>query len=344
MLPGRWHVTRSAGSVFAFAVVFLALIMCGFLVGHTDRAGRTRRGEDERIVEDGTSPQKQPLSQLPLQSASKRSSLAVPVDFKNLSGKEFVEALPALEALAHRGDMDATRLLIRGLGSCGSYRAASDEDIRDREESKYQRELDMLKLWRAKENGRPVDPGFNEESIAREHDAALKSAFDERDLCTSLTPQQMDSRFDWIRIALERHDRQMILDAALAGVGIGTGGIERVRNAEKLEEIARLERSELDALIATGDVTALERAAYAFGGGWNSILQYDATLAYTYAYAWTLTQTPVDTWQQHAMPELMQNLSAGKGQRAPLTPAQIDAARAQGLALFQRCCSNGVRH
>ena len=49
-------------------------------------------------------------------------------------------------------------------------------------------------------------------------------------------------------------------------------------------EIAEIERNELNNLIATGDLAALQRAAYAYGSDWG-LLQRDSELAYTYAYA-----------------------------------------------------------
>jgi hypothetical protein len=268
----------------------------------------------------------------------------VPADLKNLSGKEFVDSFPALEALAKRGDMDAIHLLVSRLGPCVDYHAPSDEEIRAREETSYRRELDVLKIVRARQNDHATDPSFSVESVRRAHEAALKAAFDERDVCTSLTPRQIEGRFDWIRIALERHDRQTILDVALPGGAIGSRGIERVRNAEQLNVIAQIERSELEALIATGDATALDRAAIAFGRGSSSLMQRDAALAYAYAYAWTLTGSTQNAWQIDAMKALMEDLASGQGLFPPLTPSEIDQARARGSSIFQNCCAAGVRN
>jgi hypothetical protein len=323
--------------VFGFVLVLVSLMALGFFVGHKSGVASARNGVTEPIVEGANGLQKQTTSLL--QGVSRKKSTDIPVDLKNLNGKEFVDAIPTLEALARHGDLDAAHVLIQRLGSCGDYHVASDEEIRAREESKYQRELDAVKSMRASQNDRPLDPRFSDESLLRAHEADLKADFDERDVCTSLTPRQIEGRFDWIRLSLERHNRQTILDAASLNGGIGSGGIERVRNAEKLNEIAQIERSDLDALIAAGDVTALQRAANAFGRGSNSFLQRDAALAYTYAYAWTLTDTTDNAWQRQEMTALMEHLAGGQGFFPPLTPAQIDEARAQGLALFQRCCA-----
>jgi hypothetical protein len=275
--------------VVGFALVLLSLMAFGFFAGHKGGVDRASKGVTQPIVEGANALPNQTNS--PLQSVSRKNSKDNPVDLKNLNGKEFVDAMPTLEAQAARGTLDAAHALIQRLGSCSGYRVASDEEIRAREESNYRRELDAVKSLRASQNDRPLDPRFSAESVASAHEAALKVDFDERDVCTALTPQQIEGRFDWIRLSLERHDRQTILDAASLNSGIGSGGIERIRNAEKLNEIAQIEHSDLDALIATGDVTALEHAANAFGRGSNSFVQRDAALAFAYAYAWSFTDT-----------------------------------------------------
>ena len=330
-----------ARHVFGFVLFFSLLLALGFFMGHRDGV-RAGNGGAERTGQ-GESNSQSPATAQPQRASEKKSSLA-PADLKNLDGKEFIESLPALEALAGGGDLDAIHVLIKRLGSCGGYQPASDEEIRAREESSYRRNLDAVKSLRASANGRPMDPHFSDESLLHAHEAALKAAFDERDLCTSLTPRQTERRFDWIRIALERHDRQTILDAASPGGGIGSGGIERVRNADKLAEIAQIERSDLDALIATGDTAALDRAAHAFGSGSSFLFQRDAALAYPYAYAWTLADSSENAWQRDAMKQLMEQLASGQGYYPPMTSAEIDQARARGLSLFQSCCAAGVHH
>jgi hypothetical protein len=326
-------------NVLWFVLFFSLLLALGYFIGHRD--GDVRAGTDaaDRVSQDDSSQQNQ--ATVPLQRVSEKKSAVAPADLKNLNGKEFIDSLPTLETLAGHGDLDAVHVLINRLGSCGDYHPASDEEIRAREDSSYRRNLDAVKSLRA--NNHPIDPHFSDESLLHAHEAALRAAFDERDLCTSLTPRQIERRFDWIRMALERHDRQTILDAVSAGGGIGSGGIERVRNAEKLNEIAQIERSDLDALIATGDITALDRAAHAFGSGSRSLFQRDATLAYAYAYAWTLADSSENVWQTDAMKKLMEDLASGSGYYPALTSAEIDQARARGLSLFQSCCAAGVR-
>lgn len=325
--------------LFWFVLALLSLATLGFLVGHKSRIDSARERTTERIVEGANGLQKQTISQS--QGVSRKKSTDIPVDIKNLNGKEFVAAIPALEALARHGDLDAAHVLIQRLGSCSNYHVASDDEIRTQEESNYQRALHAVKTLRASQNDRPLDPRLSTESLANAHEAALKADFDERDLCTSLTPRQIEGRFDWIRRALELKDRQTILDTASPGGGIGSGGIERVRNAEKLNEIAQIERSDLDALIATGDLTALERAANAFGNGSSSILPRDAPLAYAYAYAWSHTDSGDNAQRRQEMMTLIDNLASGQGFFSPLTPAQIDEARVKGVALFQHCCASG---
>ena len=123
---------------------------------------------------------------------------------------------------------------------------------------------------------------------------------------------------------------------------ISIRGIERVRNAEKLVELAQIERSNLDDLIATGDLPALQRAVYAYGGDFSGIVPHDAEMGYMYAYMLSLIGGVGNERQQRENADVMQNLASGRGFYPPLTAQQIEDARARGLALFQQCCASST--
>jgi hypothetical protein len=263
----------------------------------------------------------------------------LPADLASLDGKEFVDALPSLEALARGGNLDAARVLYKRLRSCIAFDKSSDEEIRGRENANYQRQVEISRQIRREYPDRPVNPMFDEASLRREYESALKADFDQRDLCTSLAPQQVDQYLDWAQFALERQDRKTVLDATIPG-NIGVSGIERVRNAERLMEIADIERNDLNNLIATGDRAALERAAYAYASDSNGLLSRDPELAYTYAYTLSLAGGNGNDLPQ--ITAMLKSLSSGQGPFPPLTAQQIDAARAKGLALFESCCASST--
>jgi hypothetical protein len=340
MLSGKWRMKRNTlRSQTLWIVLFLgSTAVLGFTFGHS-------RGKDVRVVATSTTPtasKKAPTQSEP--HAPTAIAIADPADVTKLSGREFVEALPSMEKLARSGNLNVARALYQSLGSCVGFRKQSDEEIRTQENESYARQREITQQIRTEHPDHSIKPPFDEDSLREAHERALKAAFDQRDLCTALTPQQIESRLDWIQLALDRRDRRTVLDVTAPGI-ISVRGIERVRNAERLVEIAELEQNDLNSLIATGDLTALGRAVYAYGmdGG---ILPHDPELAYAYAYAYALSLTggTDNDSQRSANAQMMENFASGWGGYPPLTAQQIEAARAKGQALFQQCCANGTHH
>ena len=323
------------GSKGWWIALFLCLVAAlGFIAGHNRRRVSSTA---HATLPTAVSAKIHRRADLPTQVNAKRAPGAVPAYLTSLDGKEFVDALPFLETLARGGDLDAARVIYQRLRSCVDFHANSDEEIRSRENLDYQRQIEITRRIRREYPDRPVNPPFDEASLTRAHERALKADFDQRDLCTSLAPQQVDQYLDWAQFALERQDRQMVLDATIPGE-ISGSGIERVRNAERLMEIADIERNDLNDLIATGDRAALERAAYAFASDSNGILPRDPGLAYMYAYALSLAGGNGNDLSQ--ITAMMHSLASGQSYYPPLTAQQIDTARARGLALFESCCAS----
>jgi hypothetical protein len=336
MLQRKWCMRRYFGKQVWAIVIFLSLVsVLGFIVGHGRRHVTSAAKVTDPVVEIAdTSRQSDPA---PVNV--KKTPRPAPADLTILNGKEFVYAMPSLETLARGGNLEAARVLYQRLRSCVGFEDSPDEAIRERENANYQQQLGISRRIRSEHPDRPENPVFSEASMRQTHERALKAAFDQRDLCTALTSQQIERYLDWVRFALERHDRQTILDATTPN-DIGLRGTERVRNAERLTEIAEIERNELNNLISAGDLTALERAAYAYGSDSTGLLRRDPELAYMYAYALSLIEdTRNDLRQISAM---MESLASGRPLHPPLSAQQIDTARARGLALFQRCCAKGT--
>lgn len=332
-------MSSSSGSRAWWIALFLCLAAAlGFFAGHSHRGVSSTA---HATLSTAVSARIHRQADLPTQVNVKRAPRAIPADLASLDGKEFVDALPSLEALARGGNFDAARLIFRRLRSCVDFHASSDQELRSRENADYQRQVEISRRIRREHPDRPVNPMFDEVSLTRAHERALKADFDQRDLCTSLAPQQVDQYLDWAQFALERQDRQMVLDATIFGE-ISARGIDRLRNAERLKEIADIERNDLNNLIATGDRAALERAMYAYASDSNGLLPRDPELAYMYAYALSLAGGNGNDLTQ--ISTMMQSLASGQSFYPPLTAQQIEAARAQGLALFESCCASRTQN
>jgi len=337
MLSENWRMNGRASQrrVLWLALFLGVMALLGFIWGHGP--GQNYPGAD-------SGSQTAVSSSETATPASSRTPAAVsvvvsPDNLRKLNGKEFVDALPSLEKLARNGNLDAVHLLYDRLASCADYQKKSDEEIRTSENDNYQHQIEVTRKIRAEHPNISLPSSANEDALKHTYEEALKRAFDERDLCTALTPLQIESRLDWVQFALERHDRTAILDAA-ALRNIGVRGIERIRNAERMVQMAEIEKTDLDDLIATGDVTALERAAYAYGSDLPGILSRDPELAYTYAYALSLLDG--NEMQQQMNAQMVQSIASGQGFYPPLTEQQIANARAAGLALFQQCYRNSA--
>jgi hypothetical protein len=252
---------------------------------------------------------------------------------KKLDGKEFLRLMPWLESLARDGNMAVVRALFERLHACVGFQNESEEDIRHHADEHRRARIDWAKKNQA---DYPNDTAATQlvASENAEYESRLKDALDTHAFCSGLTPQQIGKRLDWFKLAMERQDRAMLLLMTYGEVE--TTGIERVRYAEKLNEIADLVRINFDDTIATGDLTVLERAAYAYSSPSTTILQHDSELAYSYAYARFLVGGAEVEQQQ--ISALMDGLAKGNMNYPPLSAEQIDAARDKGSALFKQCC------
>jgi len=318
-------------------VIFLSLVAgVGFVAGHSRRSVTTSAAAINPVIEIADASRQ---SNPPAPINTKKTTKPAPADLTILNGKEFVDVLPSLETLARSGNLEAARVLYQRLRSCVGFEDASDEAIRDRENANYQQQLGISRRIRSEYPDRPENPMFSEASLKQAHESALKAAFDRRDLCTSLTPLQISRHLDWERFALERHDRKTILDATKPD-STEVRGAERVRNAERLADMAEIEGNELNKLISTGDLVALERAAYAYGSDSTGLLRRDPELAYMYTYALSLAGGTRN--DLHQISATMESLASGRPLHPPLSAQQVDAARARGLALFQSCCAKGT--
>lgn len=87
------------------------------------------------------------------------------------------------------------------LQDCSDYRYQSDDEIREREDERYEHNS---KMFANAASCREV--ASNGCSPERWRDDAIAAAREQRDRCTALSPRTIETRLDWARLALERGD------------------------------------------------------------------------------------------------------------------------------------------
>ena len=252
-------------------------------------------------------------------------------------GKDFLRALPSLQAQARAGNLAAMRLLYQRLGSCTMFQARSDEQIIADENARWQRQIDIEREITAAYPARPRQPPFDEASLLAARDQAIEEARVHRDLCTGMSERERETRIEWLQLLLDRHDRVSVLDAA-APATVNVRDVERVRNAERLVQLASSEREALDALIAGGDIDAITAGMNAYRDG-EGLLERDAERAYAYAHALSLAGAQLDETKRQQAAWTIRRLTQSRPGFPALGAEQIEKARAAGLALYQRCCA-----
>jgi hypothetical protein len=295
------------------------------------RSGLDNQGAGPVSESDMASPTPTTQSDAPKDVGARTASrpIALPDDPLTLGGAEFLVALPELERRAHGGNMTALLAIYRQFTACVGYEPRTDSEIRKHADESYERFKDIERDALARNPDWKLPPDIPTPEESREH--ALDSAFGRRTVCAALTPADLEQRFDWARLALEQHDRRMVID--LGGAGhLQVDTPELVRNAERLIELQELERLELDRLVAMGDMDAIARAAIGASSDLPSLTPYDPVRAWTLAKVWVLANPGTDQWgMQRRMARLEQE---------SLTPAQLEQARAQADELHARCCAS----
>lgn len=339
MLRGKASMTlfQKRAGIIRVVSLFCAALGLGYALGRARSVpplARVGKNEASAVsTKEVSSSQAQFVSQIeepPIPSID-------PSDIPHLHGKPFLAALPAIAAQAREGNIEATRLLYQRLGSCRDYKPKSDEKITADAERDYLQSLKWRERFKDQDPNTPFMQALraNTAPDAKEH--AIQAAKDQRDLCAALTPEQARRYLEWIELAVRQRDRKTILDATTSEFSFH--GIERVRYAERLADLAEDAKSALGGLVSRGDVEALFRGASAFSGGW-SLFPYDGEQAYTYAYALSLIRNTENNYASSAA-QIMENLSTGQSYPA-LTPKQIAAAKENGLALFRQCCAKAA--
>lgn len=249
------------------------------------------------------------------------AAVVLPSDLQQLDGKAFVDAMPELERRARGGDERTLRLLVSRLQECSSHAFESDEEIRERVDEAWERRRKLAGQYPSSAAGSDLGEDARE--------AEFKQQIDLRDRCAGLSAAQVGGRIEWVRLALARNDRDAILD--FSGYwAFRMSGIERIRYADELGDVARDEQSALDRLVSNGDRDAIARAALAYSYPRNELVPRDPVRAYELAYAWTLAPEGED---RLGMQRLLRQLEANE-----LTPEQVRQAMAAGEALHRRCC------
>lgn len=262
-------------------------------------------------------------------SSVARPAATLPTNIKDLDGRAFIDALPEVERRARNGDATATHLLFERLQTCARFDDRGELKIREQVDGEFQHQLEIQQRISSEHPEWKPEPQF----VIDEdwHQRVLQQRLAQRERCLALTPDQVEGRFAWVRLALQRHDRGMIV--AVSGVGqFSTEGAELVRNADQIAALRELERTELARLVESGDSEAIAGAAYAYSEEGN-LLPRDLVQSYAHAYAWSRANAGEDT---RGMSTLMSALASRS-----LTPQQVEQARTEGERLYQHCCRSG---
>lgn len=296
------------------AIVVLAAAAFGF------RAGRQPTGEAAHPLVARAQ------ADLPATAAKATTktppSFALPANLDDLDGTEFVDALPELERRARAGDEKSTQLLIDRLNGCANFAPQDDDAIRQSVEEDYQRQLDIQQRFPSSDKRFVIDEKWRDDELKRELDANAR--------CRALTREQIGRRFDWALLGLSRHDRNVIVGPLSRGA-LNPDAIERVRYADTLVDLVAQETAELNRLVDAGDVEAMRHAAQSFASPDMTMFEKaDFARAYAIAYALSLGGDP-NRWSDWFLQNTAKRLS----------PDQIESARREGEALYQRCCAAG---
>jgi hypothetical protein len=301
---------RALGAAFA-------LVAIGGVAVLAFRQGERAAAHESR-VDAPAAPAAAPVARKTAGAPAPR--VALPDTLESLDGAEFIAAMPELERRAREGDQPAALVLIHRLQEC-TNRAIEDVDqIRKRVDDEYAHQLDIQKHWQG-DKAFVIDEAW--------HANALKRAMDFRERCLALTPQALARRIDVAEWALARHEHDVVID--LVRGALSSDGAERVRHVDRLSAIADAERAEIARLVEAGDRNAMEAAALAYGRDNFGVIDADPPYAYAIAYALSLAGG--------IQPFRMDWLLRRAGEQ--LSPEQIDAARADGAALYARCCASG---
>jgi hypothetical protein len=311
-------MNRVLGAASAFVAIAVVIVF-GFRQG--ERASTQTFDVARNPKPPAAAPAPKPAA------AAHAPRMALPDSLDSLDGAEFIAAMPELEQRARDGDQKAALLLIHRLQEC-TYRAVQGVDeIRAGVDSEYARQLDIQKKWGG-DNAVVIDEAWR----ANE----LKKAFDFRDRCLALTAQARGRRLDVAELALARHERDVVLD--LVRGSLFAEDAERVRYVDRLGAIADAERREIGRLVEAGDREAMDAAVVAYSSDNFGVIEADWSRAYAIAYALSLAgglpQFRME-WLQHRVDALL----TLPGQ--DLSPEQVEAARAEGAALYSRCCAGG---
>ena len=257
------------------------------------------------------------------------TSDGLPSDLWSLDGSEFVAKMPALEKLARSGDLAAERVLVNRLQRCSTYQHRGEDDIRRSVDEQYAQQLGVQKNIEASGGHSTfrIDDKWRDDLLRRD--------LDERDRCEALGAADLDRRFDWAALALSHHDRDTTLRFATMAE-LEPNDAERLRDADRLPDIAHELVAELDALVDSGDADAMEREAYLFSNPSHTILDVaDPVRGYALAYAMSLAAASGDG--------SLTRLAGARLQEAAsrLSPNAIEQAQRDGEALYERCCRNG---
>lgn len=248
--------------------------------------------------------------------------MAGDVDVLSLSPDDQADHVATLRRLANAGVAAAAWRMADFASRCFNNPPWSDAEV----EAKIA-EMDR----QAEQRG---DPGMPE-LVAQRDRETWRSARWARRLCAQIEPTDLDRQMDWIELALARRHPELFMRMTFGGAFVFPDDQAwRVRHAERLAVFVDRARRGFAAQIESGDSALLRRAEFFYGNTDGLLGPNDDYQALVHAFAASYLPPEGNEWRPDEAHLL-------RSRARSLTPAQIEAARADAQALYQRCCAAG---
>lgn len=227
-----------------------------------------------------------------------------------------VAHVPALRRLADAGVASAAWRMTDFVARCARRTPETEAETRRR----------LEKMRREREED---DRGVSPDDWADVVEMITKSARQDRQMCADLEHSDRNRLLAWLEFALAGDEDELFMRMTMGGFVFPDDQAWLIRNAERLAVFVERAKTAFDARIEAGDIALLHRAAFYFRNNpefWPR--GGDFYRAHVHETAAALLHDDGS------------GLPSGRDiDSRYLTPAQMDAAAAEGRALYDRCCA-----
>lgn len=226
-----------------------------------------------------------------------------------------VAHVPELRRLADAGVPSAAWRMADFVARCESRPPETEAETQQR--------LDGMRREREED-----DRGVAPDDWAAVVEMITKSARQDRQMCADLEPADLERQLGWLEFALAGNEPELFMRMTQGGFPFPDDQARMIRHAEKLASFVERAKVAFDARIEGGDVALLRRAEFYF---------------YTGADFWPrggdYYRARVHASAARMLPDDGSGIRPGHELDRYLTPDEIQAADAEGRALYARCCA-----